>query len=268
MWVAADGRDEQWELRDSAASFGGLRLRRTAVGAGVSAFRSAGWRWSSAGELSHRAYRDMSGVAGTDSSLRMAGYQVKHTMTVARDMWRSPEDRIESRMDASAETARIWSQSSHLFERVQSSVTGRWLPEQTGDDYAVLGRVGGGWIFGQAPFDELFLLGLERDNDLRMRGHAGTLHGRKGSAPMGRSYVLANWEIDKNVYGNGLVRVKLSPFVDAGHIGRQGGLPDFGKWLWDTGVQVKAVVLGVEFTLTCGKDLRSGRNVFYVAAAR
>ena len=39
---------------------------------------------------------------------------------------------------------------------------------------------------GKFPFDELFMLGLERDNDLEMRGHIGTRDGRKGSAPLGR----------------------------------------------------------------------------------
>jgi hypothetical protein len=62
------------------------------------------------------------------------------------------------------------------------------------------------------------MLGLERDNDLWMRGHIGTRDGRKGSAPLGRNYFLSNWEAEKNVYGNGLLTLKLGPFVDTGKI--------------------------------------------------
>lgn len=42
-----------------------------------------------------------------------------------------------------------------------------------------------GTKFGQIPFDELFILGAERDNDLWLRAHKGTRDGREGSAPMG-----------------------------------------------------------------------------------
>jgi hypothetical protein len=128
------------------------------------------------------------------------------------------------------------------------------------------GQVRAGKIFGRVPFDELFILGLERDNPLWMRGHIGTRDGRKGSAPMGHGYVLSNWEIDKTLYSNGLVTVKLSPFLDAGRIGGRATAPGSGTWLWDTGAQAKLSVLGVGFTFVYGKDLRSGNNSFYLMA--
>ena len=62
------------------------------------------------------------------------------------------------------------------------------------------------------------MLGMERDNDLWMRGHVGTRDGRKGSAPLGRNYFLSNWEIDKRIYHNGFFSLKLSPFLDTGKI--------------------------------------------------
>jgi hypothetical protein len=116
------------------------------------------------------------------------------------------------------------------------------------------------------PFDELYMLGLERDNDLLMRAHIGTRDGRKGSAPLGRTYFVSNWEIDKKIYDNGFFSVKLSPFLDTGKI--TDSLPGLGsqKWLWDTGVQAKFSVLGVGFAFTYGKDLRSGNNAFYFTA--
>jgi hypothetical protein len=83
---------------------------------------------------------------------------------------------------------------------------------------------------------------------------------------MGRRYFVATHEIDKNIYSNGLVIIKLSPFLDTGTIKDESlGSP---QWLVDTGAQAKVRVLGVGFTLTYGKDLRTGNNVFYVAAQR
>jgi hypothetical protein len=118
------------------------------------------------------------------------------------------------------------------------------------------------------PFDELFQLGIERDNDFWLRGHSGTDHGRKGAAPLGRRYFLANWEIDKNVWGNGLVTFKLGPFVDSGTIADSSGLFGSREWLWDLGIQGKVRVLNrLTVVLSYGRDLRGGRGVFYGTVA-
>ena len=74
------------------------------------------------------------------------------------------------------------------------------------------GKIRAGKTFGEIPFDELFILGVERDNDLWLRAHIGTRDGRKGSAPMGRDYFLSNWELDKNVYSNGANEPQAGPF--------------------------------------------------------
>ena len=112
------------------------------------------------------------------------------------------------------------------------------------------------------------MLGLERDNDLWMRAHIGTRDGRKGSAPMGSTYFLSNWEMDKNIYSNGLFTAKLSPFIDTGTI--TDDVPGLGShnWLWDLGGQAKLRVFGAGIAFSYGKDLRSGNNAFYVALLR
>jgi len=197
----------------------------------------------------------------------LRGYQLKQAAQLNRELWRVPDKRFESSVSVSSEAATIWTAPVHSFERLQSSLVARWLPRMTGDDYAMQQQIRAGKIFGQAPFDELFMLGLERDNDLWMRAHIGTRDGRKGSAPLGRRYFLSNWEIDKNLYENGLFTVKLSPFLDLGRMDCSLG-PGSGKWLWDTGVQAKLHVLGVGLVFTYGKDLRSGNNAFYITASR
>src|SRR5260370_1672546 len=139
----------------------------------------------------------------------------------------------------------------------------------TGDDYELCTRVRAGATLGSVPFDELFQLGVERDNDLWLRGHAGTSDSRKGAAPLGRRYFLTNWEMDKNVYSNGLFTVKLGPFFDTGSIAAASDLFGSQRWLFDTRAQCKVRVLGsITVVLIYGRDLRGGRNVFYGTVVR
>jgi hypothetical protein len=75
---------------------------------------------------------------------------------------------------------------------------------------------------------------------------------------------VTNWELDKNVYGNGLFRLTLGPFVDSGKITDPDAALGTQKWLLDVGGQLKIRALGVRFSVTYGKDTRSGKNDFYV----
>jgi hypothetical protein len=101
-----------------------------------------------------------------------------------------------------------------------------------------------------------------------MRAHIGTRDGRKGSAPLGRDYLLSNWELDKNVYGNGLMSLKLGPFLDSGKITDPASGLGSQTWLWDLGAQAKVRALGVGVVFSYGKDLRSGNNAFYLRFTR
>lgn len=269
--IGVDFRRENWELRGSSAEiaewFGSLGLSRGGVSAEVVQFAGAGWGWSGGGEFSHRDYFSVITPAEAAQSTLLKGFQAKAFGHARRALWRAPERRLESLLSVSAEAARIWTAPSNAFQKMQASVATRWFPRLSGDDYAVQHQVRTGRIFGHPPFDELYMLGLERDNDLWMRAHPGTANGRKGSAPLGSAYFLSNWEIDKALYGDGLFSIKLSPFID---VGRAGGNAGFNNrnWLWDTGAQLKLRALGVGFTLIYGKDLRSGQNTFYVTASR
>jgi len=268
--VAADLRNENWAIVPSfkkpAPLLGALNLRTEAVSASLSSFNSGRWDWTLGGEVSDRQYRNVFTGTALAPSVLLTGIELKQTAVLNYELLRVPEKRLLTTTNASAQTAGIWSNPSHTFEKLQGSLLATWFPKMAGDDYAVREQLRAGKTSGQVPFDELFMLGLERDNDLWMRAHIGTRDGRKGSAPLGRNYFLSNWEIDKNIYNNGLFGIKLSPFLDSGKI--TDPLPGLGssKWLWDTGVQAKASVLGVGFTFTYGKDLRSGNNAFYFVA--
>src|SRR5262249_36399301 len=154
-------------------------------------------------------------------------------------LWRMPERRFTLEAEVSSQTARLWSQPVQTSEKLQGSLRWHWFPRAQGDDFEMRLQLRSGKTLGTVPFAELFMLGLERDNDLPMRAHIGTHDGRKGSAPLGRKYFLANWETDKNLYGNGIVALKVGPFLDTGKI--TDPLPTLGsrEWLCDTGAQIK-----------------------------
>lgn len=268
--LGVDLRNENWMIVPSfegpAPLLGALNLQTQVVSGRIFSFNSSRWDWSIGAEISHRQYRDVLTGSALAPSVLLSGYELKQIARLNYELLRIPERRFLTTAGVSAQTASIWSNPSHTFEKLQGSLLARWLPQMSGDDYAVQEQVRAGKTFGQLPFDELFMLGMERDNDLWMRAHIGTRDGRKGSAPMGRNYFLSNWEINKNIYHNGLFGVKLSPFLDTGKI--TDPLPGLGskRWLWDAGIQAKTSVLGVVFTFTYGKDLRSGNNAFYLTA--
>ena len=271
--VVADLRNENWALtnsfNDSAPTLGSLNLRREALGFALASHASGQWRWSAGAEISHRDFRSV--VPGTvlTPALLAKGYQLKQLVQLQATLWRLPERRFTVDAEASSQAARLWSQPAESFEKLQGSLGWHWFPRAEGDDYEMQQQFRAGKTFGTVPFDELFMLGLERDNDLPMRAHIGTRDGRKGSAPLGRNYFLATWEADKNVYGNGIVVLKLGPFLDTGKIDT-GKIADPSaalgshRWLWDTGAQAKLKVFGTGVVFSYGKDLRSGNNAFYL----
>lgn len=264
-----DLRNENWDLRDSAGadSLGRLNVRKQAFAAGVTSVVSGRWDWSTGVELSHRDFRDVIAGAALTPRLLAGGVQLKHLgrLTYEAGM---PERRFEVSTGVSSELGRTWSSPSNAFAKLRGWLQTRWYPQAGGDDYVLQGGIRAGKAFGEIPFDELFMLGVERDNDLWLRAHIGTRDGRKGSAPLGRTYFLSNWELDKNVCGNGLITIKLGPFLDIGKItGDSLGLGS-KKWLWDLGGQAKVRALGVGLALSFGKDLRTGNNAVYVTMSR
>ena len=270
-YVAIDLRNENWDLRNSfvgpAPLLGTLNLRREAGGAQVESFNSGRWGWSAGVEFSHRDYRSVVAGPVLTPQLLLSGFQLKQT-TQIHYLLQIPEHRLKVNTGTSLQVARIWSEPAHAFVKLQGAIDTNWLPQAQGDDYLVQSRIRAGNTSGQFPFDELYMLGMERDNDLWMRAHVGTRDGRKGSAPLGTRYFLANHEFDKNVYSNGLLTVKLSPFVDTGKITDSSATLGARSWLWDTGVQAKLRVLGVGVSFIYGKDLRTGNNAYYFTAGR
>ena len=269
--VGADFRNENWTVQTSfkgpSIFLGAMDIRRESIGAEISRFVGARWSWSTGVEFSHRDFRNVVPGFALTPDLLAKGNQIKQKAQFTYELWRSPEKRLTISSSGSSQAGRLWSQPGQSFEKLQATVSMHWFPREKGDDYETQWRVHAGKTFGQIPFDELFMLGVDRDNDLPLRAHVGTRHGEKGSAPLGRNYFLSNWESDKHVYSNGIITVKLGPFLDIGKILDSSTTLGPHKWLFDTGPQARLNVLGVGVVLLYGKDLRTGNNAFYANVA-
>jgi len=165
--VAVDVRDENWAIRESftgpAPPLASLNLRREGISATVTSFNSARWSWSTGAELSYRDLRDVNPGSTLPSELLHQGFQLKHIAQFKYYLLRLPERRLTVTAGASTETGRLWTQGDAFF-KPQASLATHWFPRPKGDDYEMQQQVRVGDTFGQVPFDELFMLGLERDN--------------------------------------------------------------------------------------------------------
>ncbi len=264
-----DLRNENWTIQTSftgpSVFLGALNLRREAVAGEIRRLVGARWSWSAGAEFSHRDYRNViPGVALTPQLLAQ-GYQIKQVAALSYELWRSPERRLTVTSGVDSQAGRIWSTPTQAFEKLQAALEARWFPKPLGDDLESHVRLRGGKTFGEPSFDELFMIGVERDNDLWMRAHKGERDGEKGSSPLGGNYVISNWETDKNVFANGYFTARLGPTLDIGKSWDPSAALGSHKWLFDAGVEAKLKVLGVGVVLTYGKDLRSGNNAFFAA---
>ena len=270
----ADARNENWNLAQTFLGAGtpltDLNLRRAAAGAEVHAVVNGRWSWSAGAEVANRNFRNVNAVTSPSELLFFTGStSLAAWLGAERALFRAPERRFLLDSAVQAKAGREFADGLGPFATLRGSLRADWFPRAKGDDYEMQARTRAGATAGKATLDELFELGIERDNDLWLRGHAGTLDGRKGAAPLGRRFFLANWEMDKNIYQNGFFTVKLGPFLDSGAIADSSGLFGSRHWLWDTGAQCKVRLLGsLTVVLSYGRDLRGARNVFYGTVLR
>ena len=262
-----DGRKENWNLTRSFHGTGvspdDLHLQKVEGGAEMRGVIGAGWGWSSAASVADRKFARTPGAAGYFTN----GVSVKYRGQINHALLYFPERRLAVTSSAFGEFGKLFATGFGPYSRTGAAVETRWFPKAEGDRYQLSTSVRTGTASGAVPFDELFMLGLERDNDLPLRAHIGTQDGRKGSAPLGRTYFLWNLELDRKIYDAGFFKIKLGPFLDSGRITDAAGIFGSQRWLWDTGVQLKVSVSStVTVAFSYGKDLRSGRNAFYATA--
>jgi hypothetical protein len=269
----ADLRNENWDLREafagSGAPVGALNLRRSEAGIEIESRPVARWGWSSAALASHRSFRHSGFDEPWAREFLAGGFGLKARARVDYDLLRVPEHRFTTRAAARWQAGKVFREGRGPYSTLEGSLAARWLPRARGDDFETTARFRAGRTFGRVPFDELFQLGVERDNELWLRGHRGTRDGRKGSAPLGRNYLLADTSFEKTLFAGPVVSLGAGPFLDVGRIYDSSDALGSKKWLWDTGAQLRVRVMGsFEAVFIYGKDLRLGRNVFYATAMR
>lgn len=267
------GRNENWNitrtLAPTAPSAAGFNMRRAVVGAEVASIAGWQWQWNLAAEYSYRDFRTLTGIPGPAERFFTDSSGLTLRANIQRSLIRFPERRFSLDAGASGEAGKFTAKPLGRYGRVEGLLAANWLPQATGEDYEVTSLLRTGGTAGQVPFDELYMLGFDRDNELWMRGHNGLVNGQKGNAPLGTNFILSNSDIDKVVYDGGFLLVKAGPFVDTGDITDPSQFFGSRKWLTDTGLQTTVRVLGsFEFVLGYGKDLRSGNNTFYSTVTR
>ncbi len=268
-----DGRNENWNLTNTllplSPARSGMNLQKAVAGAELQMIPSGRWRWSTGVEYSYRKFRNVAAIPAPAGTFFTNGSSLALHARAERSLVRAPESRFTLDGSAAGEVGTFSENPLGRYGRIEGSLAGHWFPKARGDDFEFLAGLKGGETFGKVPFDELFSLGFERDNGLFLRGHPDLVHGQKGNGPLGRNYVLANSELDKIIYHNGLFAVRAGPFLDTGGIYDPSGFFGSRNWLWDTGLQTKIRVLGsFEFVLGYGKDLRTGRNSFFTKVSR
>jgi hypothetical protein len=271
-----DARDENWDIRDSftgvAPVLGSFDLERQSATAFVTGIPSGRLQCSAGAQLSHRSFHGVVQGTALTPALVEPGFTLKAMGSIESKIIDVPERRFNVVASGSSELARMWPTrglaAPHLFGKLQAGATARWFPQAEGDRYEAQQRLRAGGIFQNAPIDELYLLGMERDTDLWLRGHVGTRDGRKGSSPLTNRFVLANSDFYRRIYSNGLITIKAGPLLDVA----RASAPAIGLaarlWYFDAGAQAKFTVLGTSVVLTWGHDLRSGHNAFYGTAVK
>jgi len=271
--VYFDARNENWNLTNTLLpsrplpSF--LNLEKATTGAKIQFIEQGPWEWNTGVEYSYRTFRNLTAIPVQIGPYFTNGSAIALQSGVERSLVRFPERRFTLDANATGELGTFFANPLGKYGRIGGSLAANWFPKPRGEDYEMKADFKGGRTFGNVPFDELFMIGFDRDNDLWLRGHPGLRNGQKGNAPLGRNFLLVNWEMDKIAYQGAYFTAKLGPFLDGGKISDPSGYFGSPKLLWDTGLQAKIRVLGsFEFVLGYGKDLRSGNNSFYTSVLR
>ena len=269
-WRASfDARDENWAIRRSlpgtAPILGSLNLHKQAASFSLTDYLSGRFKWSLGAELSHRSYRNVKEGTALTPAIVLPGMELQSMLSLTGKPVDIPQRRLSITTSMHLQAARIWSTPSHAFEKLQGAALLRWFPSQQSNRWEIKQELRGGGLLGASPFDSLFILGMDRDNALWLRGDLAARGGRKGSAPMGTRYFLSNNDLYRSIYSNGLIRIQAGPLFDAGRMGAPTAGLAASDWIFDTGIETRITVLGTRVVLIWGHNLHTGGNVFFGA---
>lgn len=260
--ITGDVRDENWVLSPETNSAFAFKSRQFSLDATLDQVVSGKWKWGIGTALVHENASQLS-----PDDVFTEGYSLQYSARIERQLLNIPERRLSITARLGQSFGRNFAPESSSFAKTQAVTELNWLPGAKLGDYEVVARLSGGRSWGTVPFSDLFILGVERDNNLLLRGHVGTRGGKKGSAPLAQAYLLSNLEFTRRLFNNGLVDLKLGPFLDIAKPYRTLQAGASGAWLYDPGIALKIRVLGAAtVTFAYGRNLHEDRNAFYVSA--
>jgi len=235
-----DARRENW-----ADAGGDFEMRKMQALAEIRSTPSGRWVWTSGAAISSRSF----------SKALPGGVTLKYSGSITRSLLRDSARRLNVDSVVAVEAGKLCAANRLRFAKATSRVSFRWH-EITSD--LRLGRA-----IGQIPFDERFILGLDRDSDLWLRGHSAVLQGRKNAANAAQSYAVTNSDFQKTIHNTGLYRISAGPFLDTG---KTSSTP---QWLFDAGIELRFSILGAfTMNLSYGTSLRDRRHAFFINAPR
>lgn len=267
-----DARNEYWNLSSTftgdTAPLTGLNMEKIEFGPELRHVENGRWSWQGRLLYAYRRFRNVRDVLPSAKFFFTDGNSLESLMRTSYQFLRLPERRLTVGTWAQASFGRNFAPGMGLFGGMEGSVELKWFPEPSGNDYLTSLQFRAGRIFGPVTLDELYELGIEYDNNLWVRGISAVQDGEKGNAPLGREFLLWNWETDKTVFNSLYLNIQLGPFVDVGRVWDPSGYFGSHYWLWDPGLQVKFRVFGdVLVMVSYGRDLHSGRSAFYETAS-
>jgi hypothetical protein len=239
------------------------------LGAELQSIPSGLWNWSAGIVYSNRRLRNLQELSTQAAAFFTNGGSLSYRVRVERFLIRLPERRLTLDSSVTADVGAFFQSPLGRYGRLRGELNSRLLPNSRGDDFETHATLRAGRTFGGVPFDELFVLGFDRDTDLWMRGHSGLANSEKGGAPMGRNYLLANVETSKVIFARRLLELRIGPFLDSGKVYDPSGFFGSPQWMWDTGIQTRVRILGsFDFILGYGKSLRTGINSFFTTVGQ
>jgi tetratricopeptide (TPR) repeat protein len=248
--IYSSARSETWNVGGPQD----FRLRKIETGASLRLIPSGRFFWELGGRVADRWY--------TGTSAFQSGFTAASTAGALYRLVDIPERRLTVDLHGTAELARYFANSRGIYSRARVALEGHWLPAGP-SKYDARATIGFGRIFGSAPFDELYSLGLEREDNIALRGYGGTRDGKKGTAPTGTQYVIANIDVFRQIYAMPLATLDAGPLVDVGRMWHQVSGDLEGRVLIDGGLQVRLrLVNGFTFVLSYARAIRGGGGVF------
>jgi hypothetical protein len=230
-----DARDENWASPDS-----GFHMRKYETAAQLKAVPSGRWQWTSGASVSKRTFSNTSND----------GFELKYTGSVKRTILRDPVHDLRIDSSAGTEAGKLFGANPLRFVKFENRTSAHWR--------SVSLQARAGTIIGQMPFDERYVIGLERDSDLWLRAHSALLDGKKNASSTSRAFVVMNSDFQKTVFNGPWFRIKTGPFLDAG---KSSISP---RWVVDSGIEMRFSVLNAfSFNVSYGWSLRDAHRAFF-----